>query len=353
MPLLQEYPQGYWEGNQFILPTLPPPPQQEVFQAPVAATPVSPLLRARPLLVQSYDGGGYMDPTDPMDPMDPGPADPSAPDSFPISVSGSPMAFGYSKARNLGLLGSFLPWPGLGLLGRGIGAAIDISEAEAELSSRYKGLNPDLSWWDAFLPWGKSAVEQQMDEMNALQDYYSEPDPTPISDIEAMISQAEAEEAWAGFEGSFDPFSPGGWSTPGEDPGGPGDDAGDDKIACTMMNHLYGFGSFRNAIWMRYARDHMPEPEWELGYHKVYGPLVKMMPTHPWVRKFMRWFARTRTATLRRELRGKRPTFMQAVRRGVSRPIVYAVGWLVKRGFIEPADKESIKREIENANICL
>ena len=346
MPLLEEYPQGYWEGNQFILPTLPPPPQQEVFQAPVAAAPVSPLLRARPLL-EPYDGGGYMDPTDPMDP---GPADPSAPDSFsPISVSGSPMAFGYSKARDLGLLGSLAPFPGVGLLGRAIGASMDISEAERGLASRYGGLKPDLSFWGAFNPWGESAAEQMMTEMNALQDYYSEPDPTTVPEIEAMISGAEAEEAAvaaaaAEAEAAAEEApSWGGGAGEGGDPGG--------KIACTMMNHLYGFGSFRNAIWMRYARDHMPEPEWELGYHKVYGPLVKMMPTHPWVRKFMRWFARTRTATLRRELRGKRPTLMQAVRRGVSRPIVYAVGWLVKRGFIKPADKASIKKEIENANI--
>jgi hypothetical protein len=230
---------------------------------------------------------------------------------------------------------------------------MDISEAERGGASRYKGLEPDLSFWSAFSPWGKSAVEQQMDEMNALQDYYSEPDPTTVPEIEQMITSAEwgvgVEEAIneaigrsIGRAAEADPAW-GGGAGEGGDPGG--------KIACTMMNHLYGFGSFRNAIWMRYARDHMPEPEWELGYHKVYGPLVKMMPTHPWVRKFMRWFARTRTATLRRELRGKRPTLMQAVRRGVSRPIVYAVGWLVKRGFIKPADKASIKKEIENANI--
>jgi hypothetical protein len=227
---------------------------------------------------------------------------------------------------------------------------MDISEAERGLASRYKGLEPDLSFWGAFNPWGESAAEQMMTEMNALQDYYDEPPPSlPVQEIEQMIADAEAEEAAvaaaaAEAEAAAEEApSWGGGAGEGGDPGG--------KIACTMMNHLYGFGSFRNAIWMRYARDHMPEPEWELGYHKVYGPLVKMMPTHPWVRKFMRWFARTRTATLRRELRGKRPTLMQAVRRGVSRPIVYAVGWLVKRGFIKPADKASIKKEIENANI--
>ena len=344
MPLLQEYPQGYWEGNQFILPTLPPPPQ--VSQTPVAtaAPALSPLLEARPLLPQYGDGGDVG-----IDPA--GPGQPSAPFSFSVSNP-----FGtYDAATNYGraasLLGLATGVPAFGPLGRGIGTAMDISKFEGELGKTYPGYNPDLSFLGAYFGVDPPA-EQAMAEARAMQDFFSYEQTSPAA-IQAMIDQAEAEEAWAGFEGSFDPFSPGGWSTPGEDPGGPGDDAGDDKIACTMMNHLYGFGSFRNAVWMRYARDHMPEPEWELGYHKVYGPLVKMMPAHPWVRKFMRWFARTRTATLRRELRGKRPTFIQAARRVVSRPIVYAVGWLVKRGFIEPADKESIKREIENANICL
>jgi len=213
MPLLEEYPQGYWEGNQFILPTLPPPPQQEVFQAPVAAAPppVSPLLRARPLLEPyDYDGGGYMGPMDPMDPMDP-----TAPDAGK-SAPGSPFSFSNpfgteSYGTNLGRGGTLFggvakamgaPVFGLGLLGRAIGTAMDVSDAEAELASRYAGLEPDLSFWGAFNPWGKSAVEQQMDEMNALQDYYSEPDPTSEEAIADMIGFAEAAEAWGGYETS-------------------------------------------------------------------------------------------------------------------------------------------------------
>ena len=46
------------------------------------------------------------------------------------------------------------------------------------------------------------------------------------------------------------------------------------KIVCTMMNESYGFGSFRNAIWLKYAKDNL-SPEYQIGYHKLFLPLVK------------------------------------------------------------------------------
>jgi hypothetical protein len=369
-----------WVGNQYIFPraapayaTWPAPP------APPTLPPVIPQRWRRPEPIDGGDGAGMPGPGMPGPGLGPTAPGPAAPD---------PNLGFTSYAPAMSLFGSGLAGPA-GMLGFGLlGAYTDVARAEEALSETYGqappgygrvGYDPDLSTFGAFLNavtpfgiFGKNAEQQLMDEMAHL----------AVVDLEnpyAYQAEITPGKAWGAYEtappvGSFDPFSPGGWSTGGgsyggygapgsSDIGGEGPSGGEaggagaggagagDKIACTMMNHLYGFGSFRNAVWMRYARDHMPEPEWELGYHKVYGPLVKMMPTHPWVRKFMRWFARTRTATLRRELRGKRPTFMQAVRRGVSRPIVYAVGWLVKRGFIKPADKASIKKEIENANI--
>ena len=137
------------------------------------------------------------------------------------------MGFGYSMARDMGFLGSLAPFPGSGLLGRAIGTAMDVSDAEAELASRYAGLEPDLSFWSAFNPWGKSAVEQQMDEMNALQDYYSDPDPTSEEAIADMIGFAEAAEAWGGYETSPSDAPEGGYGGPGaSDVGGEGMDDG-------------------------------------------------------------------------------------------------------------------------------
>ena len=41
-----------------------------------------------------------------------------------------------------------------------------------------------------------------------------------------------------------------------KDGGGSG---GSSKIVCTMMNERYGFGSFRNKIWMKFHEHHGPE----------------------------------------------------------------------------------------------
>ena len=48
---------------------------------------------------------------------------------------------------------------------------------------------------------------------------------------------------------------------------------GSNKIVCTAMNESYGFGSFRNSIWLEHSAKYM-KPEHEAGYHAVFLPLV-------------------------------------------------------------------------------
>ena len=40
-----------------------------------------------------------------------------------------------------------------------------------------------------------------------------------------------------------------------------------------MMNESYGFGSFRNKIWMNISEKDI-SPEYQIGYHKLFLPLV-------------------------------------------------------------------------------
>ena len=47
---------------------------------------------------------------------------------------------------------------------------------------------------------------------------------------------------------------------------------GGGKIVCTAMNAEYGFGSFRNAIWLAQSKD--LDPAYEKGYHALFLPLV-------------------------------------------------------------------------------
>ena len=55
---------------------------------------------------------------------------------------------------------------------------------------------------------------------------------------------------------------------------GGAESGGGSKIVCTMMNERYGFGSFRNKIWMKFHEHH--GPEYQKGYHAIFLPLVKI-----------------------------------------------------------------------------
>ena len=112
--------------------------------------------------------------------------------------------------------------------------------------------------------------------------------------------------------------------------GGPPSQGG--KIVCTMMNQSYGFGSFRNKIWIKYARDHL-SPEYQKGYHKIFLPLVKYAKqdgtTNRIVKKILEHIAVHRTIDIRQEARGKRH-LLGRVYRKILEPICYWVGKYAK-----------------------
>ena len=115
-----------------------------------------------------------------------------------------------------------------------------------------------------------------------------------------------------------------------------GEDAGsssDSKIICTAMNHQYGFGSFRNAIWLKYADKHLTKAH-EVGYHTLFLPLVKFGfnqgngQLNMVVRKILEWGTRHRSTDLRAELRNKKRDITGRVIRLIFEPLCYAVGKL-------------------------
>ena len=75
--------------------------------------------------------------------------------------------------------------------------------------------------------------------------------------------QAEADMGLDPFGGAGEPVNTSGGES----------SSSDDKIVCTMMNQSYGFGSFRNAIWLKYSKDNLSE-EYQKGYHRIFLPLV-------------------------------------------------------------------------------
>ena len=106
---------------------------------------------------------------------------------------------------------------------------------------------------------------------------------------------------------------------------------GGGKIICTMMNESYGFGHFRNQIWLEQSAN--LDPAIERGYHKIFLPVIAFAKGDGWMsrvaRKIMEHGARHRTADIWKQKRGKRDRIGQAYRL-VFEPICYVVGKVVK-----------------------
>ena len=112
-----------------------------------------------------------------------------------------------------------------------------------------------------------------------------------------------------------------------------GGDGGGTKIICTAMNHAYGFGSFRNAIWIAYADKHLTKAH-EVGYHTLFLPLVDFgfkrgdAKLNLAVRKILEWGTRHRSMDLRAEMRGTKRDATGRTIRFIFEPLCLAVGKL-------------------------
>ena len=126
----------------------------------------------------------------------------------------------------------------------------------------------------------------------------------------------------ASYAGDVTQVGPGRQFTGAEAGGGPGESSS--KIVCTMMNETYGFGSFRNKIWQKYAKDNLTK-EHEKGYHKIFLPLVRLSKTNMVIRKILEHIAVHRTIDIRQEARGKRH-LLGRIYRKILEPICYWVG---------------------------
>jgi flagellar hook-associated protein FlgK len=109
------------------------------------------------------------------------------------------------------------------------------------------------------------------------------------------------------------------------DPGGSG--GGKTKIVCTMMNESYGFGSFRNKIWMKFHGN--IAPEYQKGYHKLFLPLVNYAKqkgiTNKIIKNILEHIAVHSTIDMRQTLRGKKHTLGRLYRK-IILPLCYWAG---------------------------
>jgi hypothetical protein len=131
--------------------------------------------------------------------------------------------------------------------------------------------------------------------------------------MEKELSGYKQEKKQAPVTGTTKPGTSG-----GADRGG-----GRSKIVCTMMNESYGFGSFRNKIWLRHSKN--LAPEYQRGYHKLFLPLVKKAKTNKILKKILEHIAIHRTIDIRQEERNK-IHLLGRVYRTILEPICYWAG---------------------------
>jgi len=107
--------------------------------------------------------------------------------------------------------------------------------------------------------------------------------------------------------------------------------SGGGKIVCTAMNSEYGFGSFRNAIWLAQSKD--LDPAYEKGYHTLFLPLVNYAykageknALQRILRGVLEHIARHRTADIWKQKRSKKRDTYGMIYRAILEPICYVVG---------------------------
>ena len=103
---------------------------------------------------------------------------------------------------------------------------------------------------------------------------------------------------------------------------------GGDKIVCTAMNNSYGFGSFRQAIWLSHSKN--MHPAYQKGYHRIFKPLIKLAyKNDAWYNKLLKntleGIARRRTADIWLQKHGKRH-IRGSIERAILEPICYIIG---------------------------
>lgn len=121
----------------------------------------------------------------------------------------------------------------------------------------------------------------------------------------------------------------------GKDGGGGGSGSSQSsKIVCTAMNNAYGFGSYRQAIWLKYSEGMTKEHE--VGYHAIFMPLVNKAynsgeKNNMFIRKVLEHIARHRTADIRAETQGRKRDKIGRIERAILEPLCYIVGKIKMR----------------------
>ena len=151
----------------------------------------------------------------------------------------------------------------------------------------------------------------------------------PTSDDNNNDSSPSQEQVQAEADMGLDTFGGAGEPVDTSGGGGGGGGGGGDKIVCTAMNNAYGFGSFRQTIWLKHS--HNLDPAYQIGYHKLFKPLVKYAYVNDnlanrIIKKWLEGVAKRRTADIWLQYRNKKRPIFGRIERAILEPICYIAG---------------------------
>jgi len=177
---------------------------------------------------------------------------------------------------------------------------------------------------------GRAYSPSELNQMNAKGGYYSEPareQRRREKRVENMLARKAAGKSYS--QKNLNKLTTGGskpgtYTTPGSGNAG----SPSSKIVCTMMNERYGFGSFRNKIWMKFHEHH--GPEYQKGYHAIFLPLVKIAKgegkINTAVRKVLEHMGRHVTADMFKIMKGKKRDTLGRIYRAIFEPACHIIG---------------------------
>ena len=194
-------------------------------------------------------------------------------------------------------------------IGRGIGKAKSgLGSLGDRISRKLRGVNPD----------GTTRTQRQYEEARAQRHKDKR--------VERMLERKAAGKSYS--QKNLNELTTGG-SKPGTYTAkGAGSGGTSSKIVCTMMNERYGFGSFRNKIWMKFHENY--GPEYQKGYHAIFLPLVKIAKgegkINTAVRKVLEHMGRHVTADMFKIMKGKKRDTLGRIFRAIFEPTCRIIG---------------------------
>jgi hypothetical protein len=246
------------------------------------------------------------------------------------------------RGIDLGLLG-MLAGPAGFLTGsnalRGIGLAANIASGRAgravdavsrglgslgsRFSGRMRGINPVTGRPNTQAQYeANRTARQQQTRTDNMIDRITKGKSTRSNPRDAGTTQAQKDAISAALQESRR-----GQQYTDKDSSGSGGTGGG-KIVCTMMNERYGFGSFRNKIWMKFHESY--GPEYQKGYHAIFLPLVKIAKgegkINTAVRKVLEHMGRHVTADMFKIMKGKKRDTLGRIYRAIFEPACHIIG---------------------------